>query len=316
MGDDTSAVMNGETRMSVYFSRCVKRKTTENFRREPLRQSCMSACTLAVIIKPSTSFIDIVVESILCQSDSPSEVLFVADGAPADTVREIERLCPTLPVTARVVWTHDHRSSNSRERNALRAAVHAGTANYIIVSDSSVILHRRFVEMHTSLRLDSTIQTGSRTNLSAHLSENITEVDIRKGWPSGHYLELFMDGIFGDSSMLSHAPLVTAPAFRRLLSRGAADVHGGNFSLHRVDAERVLNFLDSTEQPDAGSLLASCGIRIRYERNAFIQYECQESSSFTLLRQPGLLRRVQQLHVAVRDVGLRPAMHSRSAHNS
>lgn len=272
----------------------------------------MSASVLTIIVKPSVLFLDCVLASIARQSFQDFEVLFVADTAPVDAVRYLERAMSSLPVPARVVWSSDAASlaTDTAERAALRTALRSSAARTIVISDSVSILHGRFMEMHANHQYESHILTGERVELSPGLSSEVRVADIRAGWPDGSMGSLVADGIFGQSTHVSHAFFLSSPVLQRTLSTFARDVRASNFSLQRSDAELLLEFLNTEAAPDARSLRSKLGMRIRSFRNTFVQYRCNEPGSVSLLGVAGVLQRVQQLRLPVPELGLRPAMRS------
>ena len=268
----------------------------------------MCSSVLIIIVKPTSLFLDCSLASINAQSSTDFEVLFIADSAPADVVRYLERAIPNMSIPARIVWANEFSATDTAERNALRTALRTSTSTIIMVSDSVTILHHRFVEMHLSRQTTSCILTGPRVELSPELSSELTVAHVRDGWPTGSYSALLADGVFGHSTGVSHAFFFSSTGIQQVLSSKANDVNASNFSLHRNDAERLLTFLDTEKKPNAKLLHAHLGIQLLSYRNTFVQFRCNEPGAITLLRVSGMMQRVQQLRIPVPELGLRPAM--------
>lgn len=280
----------------------------------------MMATSLVLAVKPSLLFIETVLASIENQTCMEFEPVFVADSAPSDVIRYLESRIRSLSVPARIVYAHDARSSTTStattttERNTLRTAVAATGGSVIILSDTVSILHPRFVEMHivhqAAQQHKGTILTGARVELSADISAELSALDIRSGWPGGRIISLLADGIFGQTTNASQAVFLPWNSVQEALATRAQDVYAANYSLHKRTAELLLEFLDSENAPNAKLLFSRRNISIRCYRNTFVQYRCSEPGSTQLLGVSGVLERVQQLRLAVPEMGLRPAMNT------
>ncbi|MFM2133097.1 MAG: hypothetical protein RL156_378 [Bacteroidota bacterium] len=295
----------------VVFS---ERETTENNRRTPFPRTLMMATSLVLAVKPSLLFIETVLASIEHQTYMEFEAVFVADSAPSDVIRYLESRIRSLSIPARIVYAQDARSTDTPERNTLRCAVAAAGGSMIIFSDTVSILHPRFVEMHVAHQAaqqhKGTILTGARVELSADVSAELSAQAIRSGWPGGSIVALLADGIFGQTTYALHAVFLPWHSVQEALATRAQDVYAANYSLHKSTAESLLEFLDSENAPNAKLLLSRRKISIRCYRNTFVQYRCNEPGSAQLLRVSGVLERVQQLRLAVPEMGLRPAMNT------
>ena len=274
----------------------------------------MIATSLVLAVKPSLLFIETVLASIENQSCTEFELLLVADSAPSDVIRYLESRIRSLSIPARIVYAQDARSADTPERNTLRCAVSAAGGSMIIFSDTVSILHPRFVEMHVAHQAaqqhKGTILTGARVELSADVSAELSAQAIRSGWPGGSIIALLADGIFGQTTHASHAVFLPWHSVQEALATRAQDVYAANYSLQKITAESLLEFLDSENAPNAKLLLSRRNISIRCYRNTFVQYRCNEPGSARLLRVSGVLERVQQLRLAVPEMGLRPAMNT------
>ena len=116
----------------------------------------------------------LVLRSIGTQSVLPDEVIVADDGSGDETRRLLERMAAELPCPLRHSWQEDLGFRVARSRNLAIAASHA---DYLILIDGDMVLHRHFVRDHVRAARPGFFSQGSRVLLD----EAATVKAIRAG---------------------------------------------------------------------------------------------------------------------------------------
>lgn len=139
--------------------------------------------TVSLIISTynSPKTLDLCLQSVLCQSSLPDEVLIADDGSGEDTKKIVEDFQKISPVPIIHVWHEDRGFRLTVIRNKVIAKARM---KYIIQIDGDVILHRHFIRDHKQFAREKSFVTGSRLNIQEGLSLKLLakrsiEVSIR-----------------------------------------------------------------------------------------------------------------------------------------
>src|SRR5690606_29011838 len=106
--------------------------------------------------------LDLVLESLECQSQKPHEVLIADDGSSAETRTLIEKFQASSAVTIKHLW---HEDQGFRRTVILNKALAQAEGDYIIQLDGDCLMHRRFVEDHMHFAREGNFLFGSRVNI-------------------------------------------------------------------------------------------------------------------------------------------------------
>ena len=122
--------------------------------------------------------LQLILNSVAAQSMQPDEIIIADDGSRDETRQMIESFRPTFGTRLKHIWQPDEGFRASAIRNK---AIAAATADYLIMVDGDVILHRHFIRDHVKFARPGTFVAGKRSKLSPEVSEK-----IRKGEYHGH----------------------------------------------------------------------------------------------------------------------------------
>ncbi len=268
----------------------------------------MKRASLILVLQNNLHFADLSLVSIEMQSVRDFELIVIADNASSDVIRTVQTRLPLLNVPARIVWASESGATQSREQLIVHTALRSASCDYLIFSDSSMIIHPCFVEEHVKAWHSGQILSGRRVELSSLVSSNLTTSDVRSGHLQSEYSRIVLDGIFGQSTQVSRGFYVQSPLIRRLLSSVSDDIYASNFSCSREDALKLRDFIESEHELNHNSLSRHTGMHIRMLRNVLIQYHLNESNESPMRIAAGVLERVKRLRYRVGEFGLQPAM--------
>ncbi|MDE6370491.1 MAG: glycosyltransferase family 2 protein [Duncaniella sp.] len=225
--------------------------------------------TTALIITTynSPDYLRLVLESVAGQSMTPDEVIVADDGSREDTRAVVDSFRERLDGRLRHVWQPDEGFQLSRIRNKAIAAV---TAEYIIMIDGDMLLHREFVRDHVSYARRGTFVAGMRSMLTPEVSRGLVEGSIEAPlrWLSTPMEDLRVYSL--------RAPWLT-PLLRNHHQHSVRQLIGSNLAFWRKDAVEVNGFEESftswgEEDREFAARLFNKGLRRRNMIFAGIQY--------------------------------------------
>ncbi len=267
----------------------------------------MPRAALLVQLRNNLSFTELCIESIEQQSFRDFELIFLADNASSNVIKAVQTRCQSLSLPAHVAWSSEQRSA-APEQHLLHTALQVCSAEFLMFSDSTMLLHPLFAEQHVLGQQSGSIATGRQVELSSALSSRLNPDDIRSHWLQRKYAYVLLDGVFGQSTQVSRGISLSGSVWQRLLRRRSDDIYAANFSLRRDDAVKLRDFIDSALELNRDSLNRFADLRIQMYRNSIIQYHLHESHDIPLPLVPGVLERVKRLRYSVSELGLQPAL--------
>ena len=197
-------------------------------------------------------FLNLVLESVLCQSRAPDEVVVCDDGSSVETTMLVRQWKRKLPI--RYAWQPDHGFRAARSRNL---GVFNSSANYLVWIDGDCLLPPRFIENHLQLARSGYLVAGGRHLLSKPETQKLQE------------------GVLPVEIAFSHWK------FRTLCMGVLRDLHSGiwetvrtcNLGLHRNDLEAIGGFDEAylgwgREDSDFVVRLIHQGMKVRSGRLA------------------------------------------------
>ena len=114
--------------------------------------------------------LECVLDSVLKQTELPDEVVIADDGSNDDTKQLIEEYKCKFPIPLIHCWQPDEGFQLSKSRNK---AIAASTADYIVMIDGDMIIHRHFVADHKRAAKKGVFIQGSRVLLGERISNGI-----------------------------------------------------------------------------------------------------------------------------------------------
>lgn len=112
----------------------------------------------------------IVLESLLCQTVMPDEIIIADDGSTDETRDLIQSYMKKIPGCIKHIWHEDKGFRLAAIRN--RAMAQANS-EYIIQIDGDIMLHPKFIADHLSMAQKGCYMAGSRVMLSNKLTTEI-----------------------------------------------------------------------------------------------------------------------------------------------
>ncbi|MDV2453612.1 glycosyltransferase [Xanthomonas hortorum] len=120
-------------------------------------------CALIVLTYNWPQALRLVLESVKRQSRLPDEVIVVDDGSGAETAALMNALVADFPVPLRHVWQEDLGFRAARCRNL---GIAATSAQYVILIDGDMLLHRDFIADHLALARPGRFLQGGGSSIS------------------------------------------------------------------------------------------------------------------------------------------------------
>ncbi|MCB0455400.1 MAG: glycosyltransferase family 2 protein [Aequorivita sp.] len=106
--------------------------------------------------------LELVLLSVMNQSEQPDEILIADDGSSEETKNLIETFKKKLIVPIHHFW---HEDKGFRKAIILNKAIAAAMGDYIIQVDGDCIMHKDFVRDHKALAQPNVYLFGSRVNI-------------------------------------------------------------------------------------------------------------------------------------------------------
>lgn len=127
------------------------------------KKSSAPSISLIVTTYNSPEFLEIVLKSILRQTECPLEVIVADDGSGEKTFRVIEKYQRLFSIPLVHSWIEDKGFRVAKSRNE---AVAKAQGEYIILIDGDMVVNSHFIADHRLLMKKGRFVTGSRARLS------------------------------------------------------------------------------------------------------------------------------------------------------
>lgn len=114
--------------------------------------------------------LNLVINSILNQTNLPNEIIIADDGSSSETEKLVTQFINQHPEIIRHVWHEDKGFRLSEIRNK---AIASAIGDYIIQIDGDTVLHPKFVSDHIQTAKPGCFVAGSRTMLSSNETEQM-----------------------------------------------------------------------------------------------------------------------------------------------
>jgi glycosyltransferase involved in cell wall biosynthesis len=216
-------------------------------------------------------------ESLARQTLTEFEVIIADDGSRPDTTAVVQSFQSKAFGKRLVhVW---HEDLGYRKCKILNSAIRASTGDYLIFTDSDLILHPCFVEDHLSQAKPNSVFMGRRVDLNPQVSS----------WVRKNGDQLFTQRFYTQilkSTFLDHPPTrgikrafrIVNPVWVRVLNcKKVPDLLGSNFSIDRELLYKVNGFDEEREfywgeDGDLFVRLRNVGAQISGRKSFAVQY--------------------------------------------
>lgn len=168
--------------------------------------------------------LELVLQSIKAQSILPNEVIIADDGSQTETQQLIARYQSSFPVPLIHSWQEDTGFRLARSRNL---AIAKSQAEYIIMLDGDMVLHKHFIRDHKHIAKPDYFVQGRRVILT----ENLTQALLQK---NSTHVSLFNSGAKNKLNAIS-CPLLSPFVTKHLSKKDHRSVRGCNMAYWRKD---------------------------------------------------------------------------------
>ncbi len=208
--------------------------------------------------------LELVLKSVLVQSEFPDEVLIADDGSSFETQVIIEKFEHDFPNSVHHIW---HEDEGFKKSKILNKALKVCGSDYIIQIDGDCILHRDFIREHKKNAVERVFLYGSRVNIK----KDFLPILFKSQRISFHFLS---NGIVKRTRAL-HVPFVSR--FYKVSPKLSSKIRGCNLSYWRKNALEVNGYDEiyegwGREDSDYVARLIHNGVRGKRIRYAGILY--------------------------------------------
>ncbi len=245
----------------------------------------------------SADVLNVVLNSVLEQSEMPEEIVIADDGSTDHTKEVVDAFRAKCPVTVVHKWQENRGFRSSRLKNMGIAAV---SGEYIILLDGDMLLHRDFVRDHKRWALKGYFLQGSRVWLKEKDVDELIADPAKK-------LPLIFS--LGNRFNAIHSVLLS-----NIFSRRDSTLRGTkscNLSFFKEDCYRINGFDESfegwgREDTDFAVRLMNSGVKRRNLRFAGVAYHLSHPvrSRDRLSQNDKLLQRSIEEKATYRENGL------------
>lgn len=242
------------------------------------------------------------------QTEKEFEFIIADDGSKEEVVKEIESISSNFSFRIKHVW---HPDKGFRKNKILNQAILASETDYLIFIDSDCVPHSKFVEEHLNERLEETVCTGRRVNLSQKITSVLTEDKIKGGFLEANNLLLLEDALLGESNYVEKGFYFENKLLRKLFNKKARGLLGCNFSLLKKDMLAINGFDERYEAPAIGEdsdvqfRLELNGVKVKSLNHIAVQYHLYHKLQERLQINIDLFEEVKKNKLAFTPFGLK-----------
>jgi glycosyltransferase involved in cell wall biosynthesis len=191
---------------------------------------------IATYNKPDA--LDLVLKSVLKQSQLPGEILIADDGSGEDTQKLIRQYQDEQIIPIRHIWHEDQGFRLSAIRNK---AIAAANGEYIIQIDGDVLLHRHFIKDHVAFARENSFVRASRI----YLDENLTRMLMTR---EKTHFSILEKGVSNRTSAM-RVPFLWSLFETNYKNKGdeVYEIHGCNMAFFKSDAIKVNGYNEDFE---------------------------------------------------------------------
>jgi glycosyltransferase involved in cell wall biosynthesis len=231
-------------------------------------------CTLVTPTYNWPEALNLLLKSILNQSQLPDEVIIADDGSTSDTKELIDSFKNKFPVPLIHIW---HKDNGNQKPKIMNKAIAKAQYDYIIEIDGDIIMHKHFVRDHLCYAEENHYLYGSRVNIQEeHLKKLFEKEQIK--------FHFFSEGIKKRGRTI-HFPVISK--FIKPVDRRSKKLRGCNMSFWKKDFVKVNGFneelvgwgIDDSEMIQRLHNIGVKGKRLKHAGLAYHIYHKEQSKS-------------------------------------
>ncbi|MEG6551483.1 glycosyltransferase [Desulfocurvibacter africanus] len=212
-------------------------------------------------------YLNLVLASLVMQSDRHFEVIVADDGSQVDNRAIIDRYVSEFGLIISHVW---HEDCGFRKTVILNKAIAQSKGTKIIFADGDCILHRHFIREHKRCLVHGVYCIGRTPRLSRKISAKVSEAGILKGSCQRLTPAMLLDSVFGSTRKIEFGCYLGSGPFFSLAARLKKNttLWGGNCSVLRKDLLAVNGWNEDfigwgQEDSELGERLQNLGLKPR-----------------------------------------------------
>lgn len=218
--------------------------------------------------------LNLLLKSVLNQSQLPDEVIIADDGSLPETEKLIKDFQKIFPIPLIHIW---HNNKGNRKPRIMNKAIAKSQFEYIIEIDGDIIMHRDFIKDHLRFSRPGQYLYGSRVNIQKkYLKALFEEEKIRFNY--------FSKGIKKRGRTI-HLPILTK--FYKPINKRSQKLRGCNMSFWRDDFIKINGFnenlvgwgIDDSEMIQRLHNIGIAGKRLKFAGIAYHIYHKEQSKS-------------------------------------
>lgn len=240
----------------------------------------MSETTLIISVYDKARELDLILNALTIQSFQNFDVIIAEDGQNI----KIKQLTDSW--ISKNVFPVKHltqQDSGFRKNKILNEAIRSSDSGYLVFTDGDCIPHPDFMKAHFHNRENNTVLCGRRVNLTKSITEKINKESIL----NLNYSRLKLrDVIYSSLNRgknefnfnIEEGFIIRNKKLRSILTNKDEHILGCNFSVHKIDLERINGFDENYEGPGLGEdsdieyRMRLIDIRFKSVRNLAVQY--------------------------------------------
>lgn len=237
----------------------------------------MKALLSCSLITPTYNWpeaLELLLLSILNQSQLPNEVIIADDGSRAETKLLIESFQKKFPVPLVLIW---HEDNQNQKPAIMNKAIAASKHEYIIEIDGDIIMNKNFVKDHLTFAQKGHYLFGSRATIQEKLLPDLFSKKIIS-------FSFFSKGIKKRSRTIRF-PLLMHLA--KSIEKRSKKLRGCNMSFWKSDFIKINGFnedlvgwgIDDSEMIQRLHNIGIRGKRLKYSGIAYHIYHKEQSKS-------------------------------------
>jgi len=237
----------------------------------------MKALLSCSLITPTYNWpeaLELLLLSILNQSQLPNEVIIADDGSRAETKLLIESFQKKFPVPLVHIW---HEDNQNQKPAIMNKAIAASKHDYIIEIDGDIIMNKNFVKDHLTFAQKGHYLFGSRATIQEKLLPDLFSKKIIS-------FSFFSKGIKKRSRTIRF-PLLMHLA--KSIGKRSKKLRGCNMSFWKSDFIKINGFnedlvgwgIDDSEMIQRLHNIGIRGKRLKYSGIAYHIYHKEQSKS-------------------------------------
>jgi glycosyltransferase involved in cell wall biosynthesis len=254
----------------------------------------MISSSLIISVYKDRRCLEMILESVLRQSVSPTEVIVSEDGCDPSMRDCVEAWKTKIPQLSHLTQA----DQGNRKPRAMNQAIRAAKGDYLVFIDGDCVLRHDFIEDHLSEADENCFLAGRRVELSPKISASLNPKLIRKGYFDNWNWQLAWDALQGETHRFGR--LIKSPRwFRRRFQASVADIRGCNFSVHKKHLLAIngfSNFFSGAygEDSDVEYRLKFLGLKMKSLRGCAIQFHVHHAGQNHDPKNQVLLQKVLQ----------------------